>query len=153
MSKYYYPNEEDLQSLLDKMGPNFDTGKPFLEGWGRLTTLYVSDFETLTRPQKDFITKKIFEALDQVELLSKNDQEQKGSWLIENESALLAHENDWREALPALEEGKEYLFLDPPASHYEYKEEYFAYNVFETPEEIQKSTELLPYGESCGTDI
>lgn len=55
ISKYYFPNEEDLKILLDKKGPDFDTGGPFREGWGRLTTLYVSNFKNLTKVQKDFV--------------------------------------------------------------------------------------------------
>lgn len=69
-----------------------------------------------------------------------NDQGQKGS---KNEPTLLAHSDDWRNALPALQEGKDYVFLDLPASHHEYNAQYFAHNVFETPLEIPEGTKLL----------
>lgn len=66
ISKYYYPNDEDIKLLLDKKGPNFDISGPFLEGWGRLTTLFVVGLSDLTKPQREFILEKNLEARDQV---------------------------------------------------------------------------------------
>jgi len=103
MSRYYYPEKKDLQALVDKKGPNLNISGPFIEGWGRLVTLYVTD-----QPTKDkmvFVNSKNFQDLDQVKALEVNDQEQKGSWLINDKATLLANKDDWRKAFPALQKG------------------------------------------------
>lgn len=96
---------------------------------------------------------KNFQAIDQVRPLAMTDQEQTGSWVINDENMLLPHKTDWRNALPSLEEGRDYIFFDLPISHHEYNSQNYPYNLFTTPLETQRSVKLRPYGEYYGIYI
>lgn len=151
ISRYYYPDDKDLQSFLERKGPKVNTSGPFIEGWGRLSTLYVTT--KLTKSQREFVDYKNFRDLDQVKALEVQGQEQKGSRLLKDKETLLANRDDWRKAFPALQKGQNYLFLDLPASHHQYSAGFHPEDLFELPSNVQRPVELLPYGDCYGIDI
>lgn len=150
MSRYSILEDKDVELLTARHGAGFDLSGPVLDGWGRLTTLFVCESKNITQPQRDFVNSKNFKAIEQVKALEIHDQEQKGGWIIDTEEPLLANSDDWRKCLPAREDRKDYLFVDLPPTHYKYNSDYFPSSLFGKPTEVEAPVEKLPYGDYYG---
>lgn len=62
--------------------PDLETEEPFIDGWTRLVTLFVTS--GLSRPENEFAQRRNFKDVDQVKEIQASVTEEKGSWRIPN---------------------------------------------------------------------
>lgn len=139
-----------MEALSARTGENFVTDEPFLDGWGRLITLYCVRYDDLSLVEKAFVKRRNMVSDNDVTLIQPTDQELKNNWRIENEADLLANSGDWREALPPREANKQYGFHDLPKSHCVYNPANYPSDLFGPPSTSQRPVSTLPYGEFYG---
>lgn len=149
-TNYFCPEKQDLEALSARTGKNFVTEEPFLDGWGRLITLYCVRYERLSLAEKAFVKRRNIVSDNDVTLIQPTDQELRKNWRIENEADLLANSDDWRAALPPREANKQYGFHDLPNSHCVYNPANYPSDLFGPPLTAQRPVSTLPYGELYG---
>jgi len=93
-TNYFCPEKKDLEALATRKGENFVTGEPFLDGWGRLITLYCVRYDGLSLAAKAFVKSRSMVSDNDVTLIQPTDQELRNNWRIENKADLLANSDD-----------------------------------------------------------
>ena len=83
-----------MEALSARKGKNFVTDEPFLDGWGRLITLYYVRYDDLSLAAKAFVKSRNMVSDNDVTLIQPTDQELRNNWRIENEADLLANSDD-----------------------------------------------------------
>jgi len=74
-TNYFCPEEEDLEALASKKGANFLTDEPFLDGWGRLITIFCKTAGDLKRLEKNFVERRNIITEKDLRLVHPNGQE------------------------------------------------------------------------------
>lgn len=149
-TNYFCPEKKDFEILSARKGENFVTEEPFLDGWGRLITLYCVPHKRLSLAEKAFVKRRNIVSGDDVAIIQPTDQELRNNWRIENEANLLSNSDDWRVALPPREANKDYAFYDLPKSHCVYNPANYPFDLFGIPSTAERPISTLPYGELYG---
>nr|ABX82629.1 hypothetical protein [Trebouxia aggregata] len=151
-TNYFIPEKEDLDALISRKGANFSIEDPFLDGWNRLLTLFCKSFGELKKGEKDFVRRRNLITDQDINLIYPNAPEASENWRIPNKSVLLANSTDWRKALPSIETGKNYGFVELPQSHCTYNPLFYSSDIFDPSFSSQEPMALLPYGDFYGID-
>jgi len=131
-------------------GADFSSDEPFLDGWGRLVTVYSKIPKELNAVEQNFVARRNLKTEKDFRLVHPGAQEEYGDWLIGSKDILLANAADWRNALPPRETGKEYAFYDLPDSHCLYNANNYPYDLFGPTSVIDRPVSTLPYGDFYG---
>ncbi len=99
-TSYFLPENKDLTVLSSD---NLSITKPVLEGRSRLNTCFARTKDDLNQEQLDFAKRKHWPKKGDLQIMTRDFQEQKGSWLIKDQETLLKNRTDWRKCFPVLE--------------------------------------------------
>jgi len=124
--------------------------EPFLDGWGRLITIFCKTDKGLNREEKAFVERRNFITEKYLRVIHPGAQEEYRNWRIGSKDILLANAGDWRKALPPRETGKKYGFYDVPESHCLYNPNNYPYDLFRPATIIERPVSILPYGDFYG---
>ena len=133
-SRYFGGEDADYEILASKK-IIIDRKNPFIDGFGRLVTSYLTLFKSLNAKEKAFVKRKSSQKLEK-NLEGSNIIN--GSWKINN-NQLSGINKDWRLLLPGFGvENK--LFLELPTCYFDPKVQFLD----DVPQKI------LPFGEFYG---
>ena len=74
--------------------------EPFLDGWGRLITIFCKTDKGLNREEKAFVERRNFITEKYLRVIHPGAQEEYRNWRIGSKDILLSNAGDWRKALP-----------------------------------------------------